>query len=436
MSEAVSAGSATPPAQQVAWLMDHSNDAALLTDRAGRIEYVNAAFERLTGWGRADVLGCTPALLKSGLQSPEIYRQLWEELAAGREYRGVLVNRRRNGELYHEEKSIRPLFDGAGQITHLLSCGRDVSERVAAMAQLRHTATHDALTGLPNRALFLERLESAIQRARRGAAGFAVVLVDVDAFKAINDRHGHAAGDAVLQTFAERMRETVRKADTVARLGGDEFALLLEGSGDEAQTASLLESIARALCAPVQHGHAPLPVSASLGACLDACGELGLSEVLEMADAAMYRAKRDASSRWCLVQADRVTASAPLGEAIMGSPAAGPAPGIAWRSRSVAAGEVLYRQGQRCSDVFILRQGSAAVVRPGGEGGFDVEDERVEGEWLGLDGVASQRHTRDAVMCTDAVVWVADYHQLVAAARARPELMLLLLDAFAREAAR
>jgi diguanylate cyclase (GGDEF)-like protein/PAS domain S-box-containing protein len=435
VTDAGSRDDAMSAPQRVAWLMHGSSDAAMLTDPQGHIEYVNPAFEALTGWSREEVLGRTPAVLKSGLQSDEVYQQLWRTLYAGQEFRGVLVNRRRNGALYHEEKSIRPLVDATGRITHLLSLGRDVSERVAAMAQLRHTATHDALTGLPNRVLFLERLDAAINRVRRGGAGYAVVLADVDAFKLINDAHGHAAGDAVLQAFAERMLQTVRKADTVARLGGDEFALLLEGTDDEGQTGALLESIARGLSVPVPHGEVLIPVSASLGACVDACGELGLSGVLELADAAMYRAKRDAAGRWHLVRADRVTVSAPLAE-LASADAEVPAGGVVWRSRSIAAGEALYRQGQRCASVYVMRQGSAVLVRPAAQGGPVVEHVRHEGEWLGLDGVAAQRHICDAFVRSDAVVWVADYHQLLAAARVRPELMRLLLDAFAREAAR
>jgi len=298
---------AMPAPQRVAWLMHGSSDAAMLTDPHGRIEHVNPAFEALTGWSREEMLGRTPAVLKSGLQPPEVYQQLWRTLQFGHEFRGVLVNRRRNGEHDHEEKSIRPLADRTGRVTHLLSLGRDVSDRIAAMAQLRHTATHDALTGLPNRVLFLERLEAAIARVRQGGAGFAVVRVDVDAFKHINDVHGHAAGDAVLQAFAQRMQLSVRRADTVARLGRDEFALLLEGTDDARQTASLLESIARELSEPVPHG-------------------------------------------------------------------------------------------------------SVVLVRPGALG----QDLREQGEWLGPDGEASQRHVCDAVVPSDAVVWVADCHPLVA----------------------
>lgn len=413
------------PAQQVAWLMDRSADAAMLTDPQGRIEYVNPAFEALTGWPRGEVIGRTPALLKSGLQQPALYRQLWDTVGAGREFCGVLVNRRRNGELYHEEKSIRPLFDGEGRITHLLSCGRDVSERIAAMAQLRHSATHDALTGLPNRALFMERLDAALRRARRGGTGFAVVLADVDAFKAVNDHHGHAAGDAVLQAFAERMRECVRKADTVARLGGDEFALLLEGAGDERETAALLALIARSLAPPVVHGEALLAVSASLGACVDARGELELPALLERADEAMYEAKR-AGGGWRIARSDRSTLSAPLGIEAAGPP---------WRSRRLRAGDALLRAGQRFASLFVLREGQVAVVHPRAGDTASVE-ERGPGRWLGLDGIATRRHRCDVIARSDTLLWSIEHDALLAAARTQPELLALFIDALAQEAAR
>ena len=422
------------PARHIAWLMERSTDATMLTDPQGRIEYVNPACEPLPGWPRQEVLGRTPALLKSGAQQPDLYRQLWATVGAGREFRGVLVNRRRNGELYHEEKSIRPLFDGEGRVTHLLSCGRDVSERVAAMAQLRHSATHDALTGLPNRALFMERTAAAIARARQDGTGFAVVLVDVDAFKRINDQHGHAAGDAVLQAFAERMQQCVRKADTVARLGGDEFALLLEGSGDERQAASLLAVIARALTQPVVYGEAGLPVSASLGACVDVRGELDLPHLLEQADEAMYEAKRGGGG-WRIARGDRPTLSAPLGIAHGGESGSEARPAAPlWRTRSVQAGDALLRAGQRLSNLYVLREGRVAVVRPGeGDGAVQERDPQA---WLGLDGISTRRHRCDVIARSDAELWAIDYDQLLAAAREQPELLALFIDALAQEAAR
>lgn len=431
----IDAASAPGPTRQVAWLMDRSTDAAMLTDAQGRIEYVNPAFETLTGWAQSEVIGRTPALLKSGLQAPELYRQLWRAVSSGQEFRGVLVNRRRNGELYHEEKSVRPLFDAQGRITHLLSCGRDVSDRVAAMAQLRHTATHDALTGLPNRALFVERVESALTRLRQGGAGLAVVLVDVDAFKCINDVHGHAAGDAVLQVFAERMQLSVRKADTVARLGGDEFALLLEGVDDERMVASLLAGLARALAEPVAHGSGRLPASASLGACLDTGGAVGLQRLLELADLAMYQAKREHPGGWRIVLPDCDTASAPLEVDVAAEEAAVPGP-LNWRRRELRAGDALYREGQRFSEVCVIRQGAARVERLADANGGASVELRGAGEWLGLDGCATRRHRREVVMHTDAVLWTVGYDELLAAARAHPELLNLLLDALNREAAR
>lgn len=281
------------PARHIAWLMERSTDATMLTDPQGRIEYVNPAFETLTGWPRQEVLGRTPALLKSGAQQPDLYRQLWATVGAGREFRGVLVNRRRNGELYHEEKSIRPLFDGEGRVTHLLSCGRDVSERVAAMAQLRHSATHDALTGLPNRALFMERTAAAIARARQDGTGFAVVLVDVDAFKRINDQHGHAAGDAVLREIAAALSASVRASDFIARTGGEEFLVGCVAADDGVAwaLAERLLAAVRRLDIRVPGVKVPLHCTVSIGIsrrCNDKAGwERGWAE----ADEALYAAK-------------------------------------------------------------------------------------------------------------------------------------------------
>ena|SRR5450631_111759 len=147
-------------------LTERSADAAVLTDPAGVIEYVNPAFEAITGYTRDEVIGRTPAILKSGWHSPDVYIRLWNTLLAGEEFREVMVNRRKSGEIFHEEKTIQSLRDAHGRIAHLYSTGRDVSGRVAAAARLEHAATHDSLTDLPNRVLFLDRLDQAMRHAR------------------------------------------------------------------------------------------------------------------------------------------------------------------------------------------------------------------------------------------------------------------------------
>jgi len=281
-----------PGREQVAWLMDGSPESAILTSPRGIIAYTNPAFEAVTGYTREEAIGRTPALLRSGLHGRGFYNRLWRTLLAGGEFRDVLVNRRKNGDLYHEEKSIRPLFDSAGRITHFLACGRDVSERNAVIERWKRAATHDSLTDLPNRTLFLDRLDQALIRARRGVERFAVAVLDVDRFKAVNDTLGHAVGDEVLRLVARRLLACVREVDTVARLGGDEFALLLLGVADEGAAARALDKIVaafqRALPLPV----GDIPGAVSAGACIwGAEGSDGLA-MLQLADAAMYVVKR------------------------------------------------------------------------------------------------------------------------------------------------
>ena len=278
--------------EQVAWLLEGSLDTALLTNPHGVIEYANPAFQAVTGHGRDEAIGQTPAILKSGQHSRAFYCRLWSTLLAGGEFCDVLVNRRKNGEIYHEEKTIRPLFDARGRISHFLSSGRDVSTRIAEMQRLTRVATHDNLTDLPNRALFLDRLEQAVFHARRSGQHFAVALLDVDHFKAVNDSLGHAAGDAVLRVVAQRLLECVREVDTVARLGGDEFGLALQGAVDVCSASRVLRKVVRVFAKSVVVDGTDLSVSVSVGACLSAADGDDGHVLLGRADAAMYRVKR------------------------------------------------------------------------------------------------------------------------------------------------
>lgn len=277
--------------QQVEWLMQRSADAAMLTDPKGVIEYVNPAFQAMTGFASHEMVGQTPAILKSGQHSREFYHRMWRMLSAGGEFCDVLVNRRKSGETFHEEKTIRPLFDPQGRVTHFFASGRDISQRRVAMERLTHAATHDSLTNLPNRALFFDRLEQALGHARRRGERFTVALLDIDRFKTVNDSLGHAGGDAILRAAAQRLLNCVRKADTVARLGGDEFGLLLSGV-DSHNATRMLGKILEAFAAPVPFEGRKLPVSVSVGACLSTSDGDDGRVLLRLADEAMYRAKR------------------------------------------------------------------------------------------------------------------------------------------------
>jgi diguanylate cyclase (GGDEF)-like protein/PAS domain S-box-containing protein len=271
--------------------LEQCPDGVLATDREGRIEYVNPAYERLTGYAGGELVGRTPALLKSGMHEADFYRRLWTALLAGEEFRAVFCNRRKGGELYYEDKIIRPVAGG------FVSFGRDVTARSLEIEKLAHAATHDGLTGLPNRSLFADRLQQALRHAERRGEELTVAIMDVDRFRDTNNRHGHLAGDAVLQAIAQRTLGCVRASDTVARIGGDEFALVLVDAAG-ADAAPVLQEIVAANAAPVEFDGLALPVSVSIGACAFPREAAGAVELQRLADLRMYQAKHAGGNRW------------------------------------------------------------------------------------------------------------------------------------------
>ena len=271
--------------------LEQCPDGVLATDREGRIEYVNPAYERLTGYESRELVGRTPALLKSGMHEADFYRRLWAALLAGEEFRAVFCNRRKGGEVYYEDKIIRPVEGG------FVSFGRDVTARSLELEKLAYAATHDSLTGLPNRSLFADRLEQALRHADRRGEALTVAIMDVDRFRDTNNRYGHLAGDAVLQAIARRTLACVRGSDTVARVGGDEFALVLVDAGGPA-AAPVLEKIVVANAEPVELDGRALPVSVSIGACGFPGEAASALELHRLADLRMYQAKRAGGNRW------------------------------------------------------------------------------------------------------------------------------------------
>lgn len=265
-------------------------DSVLVTDTGGRIVYANPVFERMTGYSSGELVGRTPALLKSGLHEADFYRELWAALLAGREFRALFANRRKNGEPYYEDKIIRPLFDGGGRATHFVSFGRDATERAREFEKLTHAATHDSLTDLPNRGLFLDRLGQALRHAARREEQLTVAILDLDRFRDINNRHGHMAGDAALQAVAARIRGCVREADTVARIGGDELAVILLDAA-EAQAERVLAKIVAANAAPVRHDGVEIRATVSVGASGYPRDAQDGDALRKQADVAMYAAK-------------------------------------------------------------------------------------------------------------------------------------------------
>lgn len=272
--------------------LTHAADGVMVTNRDGEIEYVNPAFENITGFKREAILGSKPSILKSDQHDADFFANLWKTILQGEVFRGVLVNRRHDGTLYHEEKTITPLKDSRGGITHFISTGKDISDRIKVQEKLEFMAHHDAITGLPNRVLLLDRIEQAIIRARRDNKGVAVLFLDLDGFKAINDTVGHHVGDRFIAEVAARLPSSVRERDTVARLGGDEFAIVMEGMHVMSAVSKIARKLLRDLAEPFQVDGMDLYVTGSIGVARYPSDGEDVHTLLRKADTAMYRAKQ------------------------------------------------------------------------------------------------------------------------------------------------
>ena len=271
---------------------DTSAQSVMLTDGDGRITYVNPAFERMTGFSSAEVLGEPASLLKSGLHAPGFYEELWHALGDGKEFRAVFANRRKSGEIYFEEKCIRPFVDRDGARRSFIAIGSPVNEFLQSTFQrLEHLASHDPLTGLPNRHLFLDRLTQHCARAARNGSRFALAYIDLDGFKQINDGLGHAAGDRMLQATAQRLRQVLRDEDTVARLGGDEFGLIFGDLKAGNDLPGLLDKVLQALREGALLDDRTLPIAASIGVALYPDGGQDPESLMREADRVMYECK-------------------------------------------------------------------------------------------------------------------------------------------------
>lgn len=270
----------------------------VITDLQGRIEYVNEACVRHTGYARDELIGANPRLLKSGKTPAEAYQALWQALARGAQWQGEFINRRKNGEEYVEWAIVAPVRDADGAITHYLAVKQDITEKKRAEAEIHHLAFYDPLTGLPNRRLLLDRLNHALAASERSQSHGALLMLDLDNFKVLNDTRGHDVGDQLLREMARRLAGQVRQEDTVSRLGGDEFVVVLEHLGpDEAQAAGQAEAIAeklqRAIAEPcnlsgLENDH---ETTASIGITLFRGFESGTETLLKQADVALYQAK-------------------------------------------------------------------------------------------------------------------------------------------------
>jgi len=282
-------------------------DAVMITDANGVIEYVNPSVERMTGYGRAELLGQTPRVVMSGKHGGQFFEKLWAAVSQGKVFSDVFVNKRKDGTLYYQEQSIAPVRDASGQIVNYVATGRDISERMMAHERLQYLAHHDLLTGLPNRVLFLDRLEQGLARARWHSRLVAVLFLDLDGFKHINDSLGHDIGDRLLVEVAQRLRGCVREGDTVARFGGDEFVLLLDDVATDVDISALAEKTLVSMRQPLVFSGHDLHLSASIGVSFYPNDGDDVLTMLKNADIAMYRAKESGKNNFQFFSAEMGT---------------------------------------------------------------------------------------------------------------------------------
>ncbi len=269
----------------------------IITDANETIIRVNRAFTRFTGYTPEEVIGHTPSMMKSGRHDQAFYDAMHSSLKQQGAWEGEIWDRHKDGHIYPKWLAITAVYDDAGQITHFVGNFTDISERKAYEEKIKNLAYYDTLTALVNRRLLTERLEHAFDRSVRTSHHCALLFLDLDNFKLLNDTQGHGAGDELLVEVALRLKDCVRKTDTVARLGGDEFVVLLEELNPELDSAAVqvnavAEKIVSALAKPYTLNHGVHNCSSSMGIVLIAGSDMTTDTVLAQADTAMYAAKR------------------------------------------------------------------------------------------------------------------------------------------------
>ncbi|MGU3307154.1 phosphodiesterase DibA [Pseudomonas sp. M5A4_2d] len=277
--------------RQAAAVFDCTREGVLVTDAQGLIVHVNRAFMEITGYRREDVMGERPSLFKSGRHSSNFYQQMFQVLEHEGEWSGEIWNRRKSGEIYPQWQTIRVIHDDQGQVSHHVAVFSDISAIKDSEHELAHLAHHDPLTDLPNRLLFTDRAEQALASAQVHKRGCALLLMDLDHFKIINDSLGHNVGDQLLKAVGERLKGLFGPGVTLARLGGDEFAVLAESCPQVIQAAAMAQRMLDAMKEPFVFDGNSLFISASVGISLFPSDALSAQQLLRNADSALFKAK-------------------------------------------------------------------------------------------------------------------------------------------------
>jgi len=298
-------------------VFSHSHEAIMITDPQGTIIEVNDAFTRITGYSREEAIGQNPRILKSGRQSPEYYAAMWHNLRENGHWSGEVWNRRKNGQIYAELQTVSAVRDAQGVLQNYVALFTDITPMMEHHRQLEHIAHYDALTDLPNRMLLGDRLQQAIAQSQRRGQSVAVVYLDLDGFKAINDTCGHDAGDQFLIALAGRLKATLREGDTLARIGGDEFVAVLVGLDQVQECEPVLRRLLQVASEKLQVGSMQMQVSASIGVTVYPTDGAEPDLLMRHADQAMYQAKQAGKNRFQMFDLAHDVAMQSLQERLM-----------------------------------------------------------------------------------------------------------------------
>ena len=273
-------------------VFDHASEATVITDADNKILSVNPAFTHITGYSLDEVLGKDPKILSANQQSEEFYSRMWNSISKQGSWAGELVNKRKNGEFYTEWLSVNVLKDREGNITRHIAVFSDISEAKKIQEVVKRQANYDALTGLPNRNLTLDRLEQLLLNSRREDKKFAVMFLDLDNFKSINDALGHNIGDELLITVATRLKTILRDVDSIGRLGGDEFIILLNNLSSENDAMTIANKALAEINRPMTLDGHTLQISSSIGITMYPIDGSSSDVLMKNADNAMYESKK------------------------------------------------------------------------------------------------------------------------------------------------
>jgi len=272
-------------------VFDAVDEAVMVTDADNRIVRVNASFTRITGFSAEESIGANPRIMSGGAQPREFYQQMWNTLLSTGKWQGEIRNRRKNGELFLEWLSIYRMCDPASGVFRHVAVFSDITKQRLEADRIHYLANYDLLTGLPNRAMFMERVKLVFAAARQQHSQLALMFVDLDLFKGVNDALGHDVGDLLLNAAAMRMRECLREPDTVARFGGDEFVVLMPQIPAPSSALEMAGKLRETISQPFQLGEHAVRISCSIGIAFGPDADGNEAQLLKNADTAMYRAK-------------------------------------------------------------------------------------------------------------------------------------------------